>query len=140
MLVYIWPAHAPNTRMRAHKNALAHSCRTHTAHARFLHARFSHAHTGDIYEPCGSLAHYTEYHNPPKQPILVALTDGLSIRQTATGFPLMISPTSTSMPFKSGHIEPHKVVMIPETGVFDDLDIAAEVQQAKVRAWVCRCM
>ena len=64
----------------------------------------------------------------------------VSLRQTAVCFEVL-SPDGAGagggalvqLPCGSGSFQADRVLMIPETGQFDDLDIGAAVEEAKVR-------
>lgn len=89
---------------------------------------------GHKFTKTGSLAHYGRYSNPPTTPILFALHSGLVLRQTAYAFQLheVAKSEPQTEPFATGHIVPTEVVMLPETGVYDGLDIVGGVQAAQV--------
>ena len=91
---------------------------------------------GYKYSRCGSFFHCGAYSNPPCEPILFGLTPGLRLRQVSTYFPLLPEAAPGTIPYSTGHIKPSEVVMVPETGVFEDIDIEAGVRKAEVRVVV----
>jgi hypothetical protein len=93
---------------------------------------------GYSYTQCGNWDVFKCYKNPPITPIIFALTNAITLDQVALIFPLMSEPTPDSIRHSTGHVIAEKVVAIPETWQFDELDIPARVQEAKVQACVLR--
>ena len=91
---------------------------------------------GYAYDECGKLAHYIAYRNPARRPVLIALTDQVYLRQTAVRFE-QVSPSGkpgTAVRTACGGvtISTRSVVMVPETGVYSDIDVEEETAVAKV--------
>ena len=46
----------------------------------------------------------------------------------------------TTVPYLSGHIDAESIIVVPHSEMFDDIDIATETADAKVRINNCRCL
>ena len=45
--------------------------------------------------------------------------------------------STTTVPYLSGHLDPDLIIAVPHSNTFDDIDIATETANAKVRIINC---
>jgi hypothetical protein len=64
--------------------------------------------------------------------MLIGLTEDVLLRQVSVGYELHPQPTDVTLPWLTGHITPTRVMGIPETDHFRDLDVEAGVANAQV--------
>ena len=74
-----------------------------------------------------------EFNNPAIKPILFALTEDISLRQVCVGFKLHADPMAGLVKYLSGYINPDKIIGIPETDTFRNVNTAQQTLKAVVR-------
>jgi hypothetical protein len=72
------------------------------------------------------------YEYPPNKPIMFGLAGDISLRQVAVGYDLLIKPGDSTIPYYSGHVNPHEVVALPEIDTFADINVDDSLKLAKV--------
>jgi hypothetical protein len=98
----------------------------------------AYARTGYQFQRTGSFCHYGKYQNPPHAPVMFVLSSGVVLRQAAMGFLLLPEPEAgTTVPYATGHVRSSEVIIMPETGMYQELDVEKDLLLAKVNSAVC---
>jgi hypothetical protein len=85
-----------------------------------------------------TVGHCRQYKYNSRRPIIFALCNGVSLRQVTVGYELHAKAVpDRHVEYLTGCVDPNVVVAIPETGLFDDLNIAVATMIAKVMVNTC---
>ena len=81
---------------------------------------------------------FKQYRSTPAEPALIVLTNNHELRQVTVGFAMEHTGSrGNTVSYLSGHVDSSSVVVVPHTGMFDDIDFTAETAKAKVRTIGC---
>jgi hypothetical protein len=90
-----------------------------------------------IYEECGLTSYGAQkYVNPPKRPTIFALTDDVCFTQVSLEYYLSPTKESGRYPTKieGGFINPFEIIIKPEVGLLEAVDIGKGAKEAAVKA------